>query len=214
MLSKPPTRRPREYGARPTDDQLLLGARRIFAAVGYHRATMSDVAAHAGCTKPTLYAHFRDKEALYDAVLAREIRVLEGRLFAAYDGARALPLHDLIDASMRVFFDYAGEEPDGFRLLFGGQGGVSLSDARDQLVTDIRTRIANLAREYASSQGIKLGASAEILAAMMVAVAIDGAQQSILITPVDPITANALATTFVENALRNLDLGLLQQLDH
>jgi AcrR family transcriptional regulator len=212
-LRLPPNRRPRDHGARPDDEQLLDGARHVFAMLGYGAATMQEIAVHAGCTKPTLYAHFRDKETIYQATVAREVHELEARLFATYARAESLPLHEQIRASMLVFFEYASAQPDGFRLLFGDQGAGSLATARAGLIAEIRTRITALTRGYAQRHGIALGRSAEILAAMMVAVAIDGAHQSVLVTPVAPEAAGELAAGFVESALRHLDVSLTTKID-
>jgi hypothetical protein len=49
---------------------------------------------------------------------------------------------------------------------------------------------------------------------MMVAVSIDGAHQSVLITRTDPIAAGELATTFIESALRHLDPERLDRIDN
>jgi AcrR family transcriptional regulator len=186
----------------------------VFARLGFHAATMAQIAEHAGCTKPTLYAHFGDKEALYRTTIASEIEALEERLFTAYAAAESLPLHDQIRNSVLVFFDYAAAEPDGFALLFGDQGGGPLAQARASLVADIRTQIAGPTRRYAASHGMQLTHSAELLAAMMVAVSIDGAHQSVLITHTDPIAAGELATTFIESALRHLDPQRLHDIDN
>jgi AcrR family transcriptional regulator len=186
----------------------------VFARLGFHAATMAQIGEHAGCTKPTLYAHFGDKEALYRATIATEIDALEERLFTAYAAAESLPLHDQIRNSVLVFFEYAATEPDGFALLFGDQGGGPLAQARATLIADIRARIAGLTRRYAASRGLQLRHTAELLAAMMVAVSIDGAHQSVLITRTEPIAAGELATTFIESALRHLDPERLHRVDN
>jgi hypothetical protein len=68
-------------------------------------------------------------------------------------------------------------------------------------------------RRYAATRGLQLTHSAELLAAMMVAVSIDRAHQSVLITRTDPIAAGELATTFIESALRDLDPDRLHRID-
>jgi TetR/AcrR family transcriptional regulator, mexJK operon transcriptional repressor len=45
-------------------------ASRVFLARGYDNATMEQVAEEAGVTKKTLYNHFRDKDALFEASIA------------------------------------------------------------------------------------------------------------------------------------------------
>src|SRR5881227_1358009 len=49
--------------------QLLVAARDVFAAHGYHAAAMDDIAERAGVSKPVLYQHFPGKLELYRALL-------------------------------------------------------------------------------------------------------------------------------------------------
>jgi AcrR family transcriptional regulator len=47
----------------------------LFLKRGYQSASLDEIAATAPASKPTIYAHFPGKEALFDAVVAR---VIEG----------------------------------------------------------------------------------------------------------------------------------------
>jgi AcrR family transcriptional regulator len=62
MASSLPARRP------PTRDRLLQAALDLFYADGFD-VSVDAIAEHADVAKPTVYAHFRSKEALIDAVL-------------------------------------------------------------------------------------------------------------------------------------------------
>ncbi|EYB67944.1 TetR family transcriptional regulator [Deinococcus phoenicis] len=57
----------------PTPDttraRILTEAARLFVASGYHGVSMREVAAAVGVTKPALYHHYADKEALFLAML-------------------------------------------------------------------------------------------------------------------------------------------------
>ena len=53
-----------------TRARILLAARTLFSRDGFARVSMREVAAAAGVTKPALYYHFRDKEALFEECLA------------------------------------------------------------------------------------------------------------------------------------------------
>lgn len=79
------TRPPR--GRRDRREDLLAAAARRFVAVGIRRTTMEDIAAEASAGKATLYRHFRNKDAVIDALLAREAERFERRLVAAAEGA-------------------------------------------------------------------------------------------------------------------------------
>lgn len=52
---------------------LLAGAARAFAEHGLRRSTMQSIAAAAGVAKATLYNHFRTKDEVARALLAREV---------------------------------------------------------------------------------------------------------------------------------------------
>jgi AcrR family transcriptional regulator len=54
------------------DKQLLDAAGRCFAHEGVPRTTMSHIAAEAGCSRPTLYRYFPDRETLHTAFIHRE----------------------------------------------------------------------------------------------------------------------------------------------
>ena len=54
-----------------TADRILDAAEDLFAQRGYSATSLGDVADRVGIRSPSLYNHFRNKEALYTAVLER-----------------------------------------------------------------------------------------------------------------------------------------------
>jgi len=60
---------------------ILAIARAQFLAGGYAATSMSDIAARLGGSKGTLYAYFRSKEALFQAVADQEAADLQAQLF-------------------------------------------------------------------------------------------------------------------------------------
>lgn len=50
--------------------EILAAARELFAARPYDQASISEIAARAGCVEGTIYTYFRNKRELFDAVLA------------------------------------------------------------------------------------------------------------------------------------------------
>lgn len=54
-----------------TSHRILDAAEDIFAAKGYSATSLGDVADRVGIRSPSLYNHFKNKEALYEAVLER-----------------------------------------------------------------------------------------------------------------------------------------------
>lgn len=56
---------------RTTAEKILDAAEDLFAEKGYSATSLGDVADRVGIRSPSLYNHFRNKEALYQAVLDR-----------------------------------------------------------------------------------------------------------------------------------------------
>jgi AcrR family transcriptional regulator len=68
-------------------DRILQVAREVFFEEGFNAATMSTIAARLGGSKATLYAYFKNKEDLFDAIIRDQCSVLEGMLMLDEEGA-------------------------------------------------------------------------------------------------------------------------------
>src|SRR5271165_3793460 len=70
-----------------TRDHLLAAAAEVFAARGFHGASLDEVAAVAGFTKGAVYSNFKNKEdlflALFKANYDREMAALRATLEAS-----------------------------------------------------------------------------------------------------------------------------------
>ena len=66
----------RQSRSQKTQEALLEAAAALFAEKGVEATSVADVAARAGCSVGSVYHHFRDKPALFEAVLARMVRDL------------------------------------------------------------------------------------------------------------------------------------------
>lgn len=89
----------RRRGSLSSRDRLIQSAATLFYESGIHQTSVDAVVAHAGLTKPTLYAHFPSKDDLIEAVAeyrdknwhaAIEARVTEaqtpaGKLLAVFE---------------------------------------------------------------------------------------------------------------------------------
>src|SRR3954467_4963207 len=64
-------------------DRVLDGALACVARVGLGKTTLDDVAREAGCARATVYRCFPGKQALFSAVLARELTALGDRAISA-----------------------------------------------------------------------------------------------------------------------------------
>lgn len=55
---------------------MLEAAERAMVKKGYEKATMQDIAAEAGCAAGTFYLYFKNKEVLFEAIVAQHARAL------------------------------------------------------------------------------------------------------------------------------------------
>ncbi len=98
-------------------EQLLQIALSVFAAKGYHAASMNDIAEAAGVTKPVLYQHFDSKRELYLALLdecgSRLVESLAKATSEATDGKSQT------EKGFQAYFRWVHDDHDAFSLLFG-----------------------------------------------------------------------------------------------
>ena len=100
--------------------QLLDVALQLFAARGFHGASMDDLAEAAGVTKPVLYQHFGSKRDLYLEVLDDVgNRLLEaiGKAAAAAGSPR-----QQVENGFSAYFRFVADNESAFRVLFVGSG--------------------------------------------------------------------------------------------
>jgi AcrR family transcriptional regulator len=191
---------------------VLDAARDEFAEHGFHDATMDAIAARGGTTKPTVYAHFKSKEELHRATLEREVNLMAGRLFRAYESAVGLPLNEQLQIGMEAFFDFVHSNPQGFEMLFGSDSAPSPA-ARDWLFDAINRRVSDLVRSFAATQDLDVGVSADIIGAMLIGLGFYGAREALKIDGLDAAKASELATAFSDAALRNVDPETFGRID-
>ena len=93
-----PTAGRRGYAkGRATREEILDAAMQVFGEVGYHPASLREVASRVGISHPGLLHHFSSKAALLAAVLERRDRIDE----AAFEADLAAGL-DHVDAMCRI----------------------------------------------------------------------------------------------------------------
>jgi AcrR family transcriptional regulator len=105
-----------------TRDVILDAAERRFAERGFSGVSMRDIAAQAGLkNQASLYHHFRDKRALYEAVLARGITpiiALVAESGKSWPAGEAGPLDPTaVPAVLDRILDYLEQHPSLPRLI-------------------------------------------------------------------------------------------------
>ena len=96
--------------------QLLDAAQEIFVAQGYHAASMDDIAAHAGISKPVLYQHFPGKLELYCALLDAHVADLVARVREALE--RTTDNRERVRGAIGTYFDFVASDGAAYRLVF------------------------------------------------------------------------------------------------
>ena len=84
--------------------RIVAGARRHFLAHGFRGVTMDDLAAELGMSKKTLYAHFRSKTDLVEAVILAKAGDMEaelGRIEAEYSANLPEALREMLSCMQR-----------------------------------------------------------------------------------------------------------------
>ncbi|MEH6552142.1 MAG: TetR/AcrR family transcriptional regulator [Pseudomonadales bacterium] len=114
-----------------TPERVLDAAEDLFAAKGFEATSMGEVAEAVGIKAPSLYNHFRNKEALYEAVLDRLIEKFK-RPMTELVGLEQVSAEQVL-AWQRHMIDAHVENPNLARLmqyaaLSGGPGVKKLID--------------------------------------------------------------------------------------
>jgi AcrR family transcriptional regulator len=118
-----------------TRHRLLASGVQLFAERGLNGVTTHDIAREAGVASGTFYLHFSDK-----SVLFHEIAVdTEARLRAHIEEAAvyAVDLRGAVRGRVEALFDFAIQNRDTIRILFGPDAGAAGSDLLDALAISI-----------------------------------------------------------------------------
>jgi AcrR family transcriptional regulator len=194
-----------------SDASLLDAARAEFAASGFSAASMDGIATTAGTTKPTLYARFGGKSALYELTVRERAQALLTHLFASYDDAGDLPVGAMIDTATRAYFDFFAEHPEDFDLLFSPDRSRPATELADEVLDGIIAGITGLVQRVLARSGRAASGQARLVAAMMVGVVHHALRQASHDARLDREQAIRLATSFAYAAVKGLDPGLLHR---
>ncbi|HXM57540.1 MAG TPA: TetR/AcrR family transcriptional regulator [Candidatus Dormibacteraeota bacterium] len=167
---KEAVRRRRVLGTRKVpravrETQMLEVAGRVFAARGFHEASMDEIAEAADISKPMLYNYFGSKEGLYFAYVDlsyREIVAAIDEAVAAAARAGEGPAQQL-RTGVRAYYRYVGEHQDAFRVLFREMGdpGGQLAPQRHRLSRRVAAAIEAILSDLGSAPRMRTDALAE-----------------------------------------------------
>jgi AcrR family transcriptional regulator len=143
--------------------KLLAAATRIFATQGYEGASMNEIAAAAGVSKPVLYDHFESKDALFETVICsiRDSLLAKGRAIAVSSASE----EDRFRGAVNAFFTFVEKHPDDARVLLIVPQGHPDSFKLSKTVQEAATAgISELLKSYLpDSEKWRLLAASEFL---------------------------------------------------
>ncbi|MDY0882004.1 TetR/AcrR family transcriptional regulator [Dongia soli] len=129
--------RPRSYDP----ETALRSATETFWRGGFSGTSLDDIAAATGMNKPSLYAAFGDKHALYLEVLSRYWQLAFASMREAL--AEDLPLDEALmrvyDGAMAIYFSGAGPAQGCFVVGTAVTEALEDREIRDSLAAGIRT---------------------------------------------------------------------------
>jgi len=136
---------------------MLEVATRVFARRGYHGASMDEIAAGAGISKPMLYAYFGSKEGLFLACMQRARR----RLFEAINegaDAGAAPDEQLWLGTL-AFLGFVEDQRDSWTVLLGEAAAGVEPFAREgaRVRREVAAGVGLLLRQAAAGEGADAG---------------------------------------------------------
>jgi TetR/AcrR family transcriptional regulator len=129
-------KRPRRTAlvAEQTRGLILEAAEAEFANRGFASARLEDIAERVGITRAAIIYHFRDKQALYNAVLEATFTPLADRIREARE-VDAQPAQRF-EGVVRAWVDYARERPTLSRLFMR-----EVADSQGELRPDVQRHV-------------------------------------------------------------------------
>ena len=123
-------------------EKILQIASEEFARLGYDRTTLDEIARRCAITKPAIYYHFKDKFALYEAVLCVRFQRLNDRIQEEVSADDPLGgLHAYID----IFGGFLLENP-GFSSIFARELADGARDLPENCIRNLAGMLGRLAR--------------------------------------------------------------------
>ncbi|MGL4176809.1 MAG: TetR/AcrR family transcriptional regulator [Dermatophilaceae bacterium] len=128
-------------------EQLVGVGRKHFADKGVDGATIEEIAASAGVSKPVVYEHFGGKEGLYAVVVDREIESLLAGVTAALESGGSS--RQVLERAALALLDYVETNSDGFRILVRDSPTGQSTGSFASLMSDVSSQVDHiLAAEF------------------------------------------------------------------
>jgi AcrR family transcriptional regulator len=120
-------------------------------------ASMEELAAEAGLTKPILYTHFGDKSGLATAIAERFAAGLVEDVMASF--AAGTQPREAVRRAIDTFIAFVEREPHVYRFLARGVAASENTLVNQRLVIEVGLRLADVLRDQLQDAGIDAGAA-------------------------------------------------------
>jgi AcrR family transcriptional regulator len=156
-------------------ERILRQASELFADRGWAATSLREIAEAAGCTKPALYYHWGNKEALFIACIRAETEALTALIAEQLDDdAGETSIGAKLVGGLREFFAHLERSPKRMRLLMRAelrpepeQPVFDFVSLRDQHHDYIRTLLARAVERGELRSDVDLADMAHALSGMV-----------------------------------------------
>jgi AcrR family transcriptional regulator len=167
---------------------------------------MLGIAGRAGVTKPTLYARFGSKEALYDRVMERIAESLVDAMAAPYDSVETATAEEATRSLAKAFFDWVRANPAGFHLLFASDRGAPTGvDHGERALARLTDLVTDACAAFLRGRGMRSGRVTGLIAANTVGVMYSTARWAVDHDALDRMDLSAFATALMLHGLEGVD---------
>lgn len=120
-----------------TAQDLVAAAQRVLAAKGYHGAKVADIAREAGVGVGTFYLYYPTKEAVFLELVEVAVSQLRDEMLETTQ--RGGDAAEVSRRRIQVFFRFAAQNRDLFRIIFGHDASFHdvVRRAQDLFVADV-----------------------------------------------------------------------------
>ena len=123
-------------------DQILAGAEEAFAAEGLHGTRMETIARRVGVAVGTLYNHFKDRDALFHALLEARRDELFSRVDRAIEAGARLAFEKQLELFFSAFFDHLEQHLPFMGVVIEGENGAGAHQKK--MMQELRKRTSAL----------------------------------------------------------------------
>ncbi len=131
-------------------EQLLGVGRAVFSERGFDGASVEEIAARAGVSKPVVYEHFGGKEGIYAVVVDREIAAL---LDSVTSSLHARHPRALLEQAVLGLLQYIEHHTDGFRILARDSTASSVGGNFASLLNEVVSRLEPILADMLAERG-------------------------------------------------------------